>query len=120
MSKFEVLSSLLGNMIVVIVVVVDKTMHTATNFFLASMSFSDIVFIGFAVPLNIYILQTGGVWNLGTVFCSLFWYLMYVSVRLPSTCKSVSFHNFRLKQWADFFTFHSHQMQIFCQLCYDQ
>ncbi len=68
-----------GNLVVVIVIAVDNTMHTATNFFLASMSFSDIVFIAFGVPLNIYVLQTQGIWSLGPIFCSLFWYFMYVS-----------------------------------------
>ncbi|XP_075258820.1 growth hormone secretagogue receptor type 1-like [Convolutriloba macropyga] len=74
------LPGVFGNMLVLVVIAVNKTMHTTTNFFLASMALSDLVFLCFSIPLNIYVLQTGGIWNLGHILCSLFWYLMYVSM----------------------------------------
>ena len=69
----------LGNSVVLLVIAVNKTMHTTTNFFIASMALSDVIFIAFGVPLNIYVLQAEQGWKLGSVTCSLFWYLMYVS-----------------------------------------
>ncbi|XP_063714917.1 G-protein coupled receptor 54-like [Symsagittifera roscoffensis] len=69
----------LGNFVVMLVICVNKSMHTATSFFLFSMSLSDVIFLLFCIPLNIYVVHTKH-WLLGDVLCSLFWYLMYVTV----------------------------------------
>ena len=87
----RVVVNLSGNSVVLLVIAVNKTMHTTTNFFIASMALSDVIFIAFGVPLNIYVLQAEQGWKLGSVTCSLFWYLMYVS-------GSFSHHNLKIEQ----------------------
>ncbi|XP_076055529.1 allatostatin-A receptor-like [Oratosquilla oratoria] len=73
-----VLVGLFGNTLVVIVIIVNKTMRSTTNYLIFSLAVADLLFIVFCVPFTAsdYILSS---WPFGIIWCKTVQYLTYVT-----------------------------------------
>ncbi len=72
-----------GNLLVSIVVVRNRNMHTVTNFFILNLAVSDVVMCLFAVPFTPLQSFTGK-WLFGDVLCTLFPFSQGVSVYIST------------------------------------
>ena len=73
----------IGNLVVIIVYVSDKTLRSYTNYFFVNLSITDILIILICLPVAIHDMTSGGVWNLGRFICK------HLSLELTSTDKSI-------------------------------
>ncbi|VDP70402.1 unnamed protein product [Echinostoma caproni] len=67
-----------GNLLVIIVVLVNAQMRNATNILILSLAVADLAFILICIPLTTVIYIMGG-WPMGTALCRVYFYLMYVT-----------------------------------------
>ncbi|CAH1774782.1 unnamed protein product [Owenia fusiformis] len=75
--------TVVGNFIVVLSFVLERTIRQPTNFFIASLAVSDLLIGGFSMPLYTMYLLMGDVWPLGPVICDL-WLCLDYSISLSS------------------------------------
>ncbi|XP_035698363.1 G-protein coupled receptor 54-like [Branchiostoma floridae] len=77
------LIGLVGNSLVIHVILRDKAMHTATNYFILSLAVTDLTFIAFSVPFtaSTYFLPS---WVFGEFMCKFVMYMNQVTV--TATC----------------------------------
>ncbi|XP_071525983.1 LOW QUALITY PROTEIN: pyrokinin-1 receptor-like [Panulirus ornatus] len=63
------ITGVLGNVATCIVIVRNRIMHTATNYYLFSMAISDLLLLAFGMPDEIYLLWRGRPYIFGEEFC---------------------------------------------------
>lgn len=70
-----------GNLLVVIVVVCNRGLHSSTNFFIASLASADLLITSICMPIfYVYNVLTWPVWHFGSAVCQLSSYLVHTSV----------------------------------------
>ncbi|XP_045131306.1 pyrokinin-1 receptor-like isoform X2 [Portunus trituberculatus] len=62
-------TGVLGNVATCIVIVRNRIMHTATNYYLFSLAISDLLLLAFGMPDEIYMLWRGRPYIFGAYFC---------------------------------------------------
>ncbi|KAA0195470.1 Allatostatin-A receptor [Fasciolopsis buskii] len=67
-----------GNLLVIIVVLVNAQMRDSTNILILSLAMADFAFIIICIPLTTVIYIVGG-WPMGVALCRVYFYLMYVT-----------------------------------------
>ncbi|THD27965.1 Allatostatin-A receptor [Fasciola hepatica] len=67
-----------GNLLVIIVVLVNAQMRDSTNILILSLAVADLAFIVICIPLTTVIYIVGG-WPMGVALCKVYFYLMYVT-----------------------------------------
>ncbi|XP_078657387.1 G-protein coupled receptor 54-like [Branchiostoma floridae x Branchiostoma belcheri] len=74
---------LVGNSLVIHIILRDKAMHTATNYFILSLAVTDMAFLAFSVPFtaSTYLLPS---WVFGEFMCKFVMYMNQVTV--TATC----------------------------------
>ncbi|XP_064098254.1 LOW QUALITY PROTEIN: pyrokinin-1 receptor-like, partial [Macrobrachium nipponense] len=63
------ITGVLGNVATCIVIVRNRIMHTATNYYLFSMAISDLLLLAFGMPEEMYLLWWGPPYVFGAEFC---------------------------------------------------
>ncbi|XP_060071522.1 QRFP-like peptide receptor [Ylistrum balloti] len=72
--------AIIGNLLVIIVILANKSMRTITNVFLVSLTISDTLIAGWNMPIQLgYYIHDD--WTLGEVMCKLSAYLQTVNVQ---------------------------------------
>ncbi|XP_031559389.1 dopamine receptor 2-like [Actinia tenebrosa] len=70
-----------GNLLVVIVVVCNRGLHSSTNFFIASLACADLLITAICMPVfYVYNVLTWPVWHFGSAVCKISSYLVHTSV----------------------------------------
>lgn len=70
-----------GNLLVVIVVVCNRGLHSSTNFFIASLASADLIVTSICMPVFfVYNAITWPVWHFGGIVCRIISYLVHTSV----------------------------------------
>ena len=71
----------LGNSLVILVVVINRSMHSSTNYFISSLAAADLIVTSICMPLFfVYNVLTWPVWPFGRTACRVLSYLVHVSV----------------------------------------
>nr|XP_006824339.1 PREDICTED: octopamine receptor-like [Saccoglossus kowalevskii] len=68
-------STLLGNVLVILAVVLEKKLRTFNNYFFASLGMADLIIATIVMPLAMLVQLNGGVWYYGKRTCDLFIFL---------------------------------------------
>ncbi|CAH8464208.1 unnamed protein product [Schistosoma guineensis] len=66
------LVTVFGNVLVVLSVFRDQSLHTATNYFIVSLAIADISLAIVVMPVASWVEANNGKWRLGTVLCDIF------------------------------------------------
>ncbi|KAH8851771.1 Dopamine D2-like receptor [Schistosoma japonicum] len=66
------LATVFGNVLVVLSVFRDQSLHTATNYFIVSLAVADISLAIIVMPIASWVEADNGKWRLGTVQCDIF------------------------------------------------
>ncbi|KAK4473995.1 hypothetical protein MN116_003312 [Schistosoma mekongi] len=66
------LVTVFGNVLVVLSVFRDQSLHTATNYFIVSLAIADISLAIIVMPVASWVEADNGKWRLGTVLCDIF------------------------------------------------
>ncbi|CAH8461992.1 unnamed protein product [Schistosoma rodhaini] len=66
------LFTVFGNVLVVLSVFRDQSLHTATNYFIVSLAIADISLAIVVMPVASWVEANNGKWRLGTVLCDIF------------------------------------------------
>ncbi|XP_010075522.1 PREDICTED: histamine H3 receptor-like [Pterocles gutturalis] len=82
------LTTVLGNALVILAFVVDRSLRTQGNFFFLNLAIADLLVGGFCIPLYIPYVLTGE-WRLGRGFCK----LVNISSHLDNVCLNGYFRN---------------------------
>ncbi|CAH8834116.1 unnamed protein product [Trichobilharzia szidati] len=66
------LVTVFGNVLVVLSVLRDQSLHTATNYFIVSLAIADISLAIIVMPVASWVEADNGKWRFGTVLCDIF------------------------------------------------
>lgn len=70
-----------GNLLVVLVVIFNRGLHSSTNFFIASLATADLLVTSICMPIfYVYNVLTWPVWHFGNAVCQISSYLVHTSV----------------------------------------
>ncbi|CDR00063.1 unnamed protein product [Oncorhynchus mykiss] len=64
-----ILIIILGNVLVCLSVLTERSLKTATNYFIISLSVADLLLAVLVLPLYVYSEFLGGIWTLSTYIC---------------------------------------------------
>ncbi|XP_061571234.1 dopamine receptor D4 related sequence [Cololabis saira] len=64
-----ILSTVLGNVLVVLSVLTERSLKTATNYFIVSLAAADLLLAVLVLPLYVYSEFLGGIWTLSSYVC---------------------------------------------------
>uniref|UniRef100_A0A8C6S9I8 G-protein coupled receptors family 1 profile domain-containing protein n=1 Tax=Neogobius melanostomus TaxID=47308 RepID=A0A8C6S9I8_9GOBI len=64
-----ILTIILGNILVCLSVLTERSLKTATNYFIISLAVADLLLAVLVLPLYVYSEFMGGIWTLGTPVC---------------------------------------------------
>ena len=64
--------TVLGNVLVVASICIEKSLRSSTNYYILSLAFADIMVGAVVMPFAVYVEFSAGVWNLGYQICD-FW-----------------------------------------------
>ncbi|CAH1792241.1 unnamed protein product [Owenia fusiformis] len=70
-----IIISILGNILVMLVIKVNKTLHTTTSAFVFNLAVCDICLAVFVIPFSVITLLYDREWMLGTIMCNIVAYL---------------------------------------------
>ena len=77
----SIVGGTLGNSLVILVVVINRGMHSSTNYFISSLAAADLIVTSICMPLFfVYNVLTWPVWPFGRTACRVLSYLVHVSV----------------------------------------
>ena len=82
MFSLLIVISLVGNTLVIIVVKLNRTMHSVANYLICNMSVSDLIITFVPMVWEVVSLQhyPGGTWPMGAFMCSFTYMCVYISV----------------------------------------
>uniref|UniRef100_A0A915HIJ8 G-protein coupled receptors family 1 profile domain-containing protein n=1 Tax=Romanomermis culicivorax TaxID=13658 RepID=A0A915HIJ8_ROMCU len=69
---FIPLLTVFGNVLVIIVVVKNKSLHTVINYFIFGLAVADLILAVAVMPFAVYVEVNNGFWQLGTLLCDLY------------------------------------------------
>ncbi|XP_006008893.1 dopamine receptor D4 related sequence [Latimeria chalumnae] len=64
-----IITIILGNILVCLSVLTERTLKTATNYFIVSLAVADLLLAVLVLPLYVYSEFQGGIWTLNTYLC---------------------------------------------------
>lgn len=85
----------LGNIVVIIVYLFDKSLRSFTNYFFVNLSFVDLLIVIICLPVGLLDLIHEGVWILGEFVCNFQYFIEGVLISVSSlTLISISIERF--------------------------
>ncbi|XP_033127533.1 G-protein coupled receptor 54-like [Anneissia japonica] len=89
----------IGNGLVIYVIVKNKAMKTATNYYILNLAITDVAFLSFCAPLTAA-MYISAEWLYGRFLCKFFYYMMQVTAQATClTLTAMSLDRFQVIVW---------------------